>query len=131
MRLTSTHFVRGSSDAVGSSSRSTSGRSDSTDAIAARFFSPPDSSNGARSARWAMSIWRSASSQHARTSSCDRPSWSGPNATSSNTVGAEQLDVGVLEDQPHLAVEAERVLPVGDRGDVAAERPHRARRSAR
>jgi hypothetical protein len=70
-------FVRGSSDAVGSSRRETSGRSDRTEAIAARFFSPPDSSNGARSAKWAMSIARSASSQVARTSSGGRPSWTG------------------------------------------------------
>jgi len=40
-----------SSDAVGSSSRTTSGRSDSTERWR-RAFLPPDSSNGARSARW-------------------------------------------------------------------------------
>ena len=48
-------WVRGSSAAVGSSKSSTCGFMTSTDAIATRFFCPPESWNGARSARSAMS----------------------------------------------------------------------------
>ena len=48
---TSHCWVRGSSAAVGSSNSSTSGFITSTDAIATRFFCPPDSWYGARSAR--------------------------------------------------------------------------------
>jgi len=41
---------------------------------------------------------------------------------------AEELHVGILEDEPDLAVEAEGVLPVGNRRHVAAESRHPARR---
>ena len=57
--------VRGSSAAVGSSNSSTSGFITSTDAIATRFFWPPDSWYGARSARSAMSSIASVSSTRA------------------------------------------------------------------
>ena len=39
---------------------------------------------------------------------------------------AEELDIGVLEDQADLAVEAKGILASGNRGDVPAERAHRA-----
>ena len=39
---------------------------------------------------------------------------------------AEKLDIRVLKNKPYLAVEAKRVLPVGDRLDVLPERPHSA-----
>ena len=118
--------MRGSSEAVGSSRRITSGRSESTDAIAARFFSPPESSNGARSARWAISIWASASSQRALTSARSKPELERPEGDVVEDGGAEELDVGVLEDEADLAVEPEGVDAGGDGGDVRPERPHRA-----
>ena len=38
--------------------------------------------------------------------------------------GAEELDIGILEHEADLAVEAEGVEPVDDGGHVQAERPH-------
>ena len=80
-------WVRGSSAAVGSSKSSTSGFITSTDAIATRFFCPPESWYGARSARAPMPSIASVSSTRRSTSSVGKPMLSGPNAISSRTVG--------------------------------------------
>ena len=115
--------MRGSSEAVGSSRRTTSGRSDSTEAIAARFFSPPDSSKGARSARWAMPISARASSHRSANLLLRQAELERPEGHVVEDRGAEELDVRVLEDEADLAVEPEAVLAGGDRGHVAAESP--------
>jgi hypothetical protein len=59
----------------------------STEAIATRFFSPPESWYGARSASSAMSRSASTSSTRRSTSEQSNPRWRGPNDTSSRTVG--------------------------------------------
>ncbi len=125
IKSTRSHFVRGSSEAVGSSSRSTSGRNESTEAIDARFFSPPDSSNGARSARWAISMAASASSQRRLTSSRLSPSWSGPKATSSRTVALNSWMSGSWKTRPTSRWKRKPSSPCGDGGYIPAQRPHR------
>ena len=96
--------------------------SERTDAIAARFFSPPESSNGARSARCAIFICRSASSQQLRTSSAIQPELERAEGDVVEDGRAEELHVGILEDQADLAMEAEGILAVGHRGNVLAQR---------
>ena len=59
----------------------------STEAIATRFFWPPDSWYGARSARSAISSIAITSAIRCSTSSRPMPSCSGPKATSSRTDG--------------------------------------------
>ena len=87
IRSMSHSAVRGSSAAVGSSNRRTSGFITSTEAMATRFFCPPESWYGARSARSAMSSISSVSATRASTSAGVRPMLSGPKAISSRTVG--------------------------------------------
>ncbi len=84
---TSQYCVRGSSAAVGSSKSSTSGFITRTEAIATRFFCPPESWNGARSASSAMSSMASTSSTRSAADSRLIPSCRQPNAISSRTEG--------------------------------------------
>ncbi len=79
--------VRGSRAAVGSSNSRTSGFITRTEAIATRFFSPPESWNGARSASSAIPSIAITSAIRRSTSSGGSPICSGPNAISSRTVG--------------------------------------------
>ena len=78
-----------------------------------------------------MSICASAASQRAATSCWREPELQRAEGDVVEHGRAEQLDVRVLKDQPDLAVEAERVLPVGHGRDVAPQRAQRAARSAR
>ena len=126
-------WVRGSSAAVGSSKSSTSGFMTSTEAIATRFFWPPESWNGARSASSAMSSIASTSSTRASVSSLAQPSCRRPKATSSRTVGGEDLRVGVLEDEADPGAEARGELLVlqGVLGDRLRRRRGRCRTSGK
>ena len=117
-------WVRGSSAAVGSSKSSTSGFITRTDAIATRFFSPPESWYGARSARSVMSSMASVSSMRATTSSRVEAHVEGSERDLVADRRREHLGVGVLEDEPDAAAEAARELFVLEVvfGDVGAER---------
>ena len=72
----------------------------------------------------------SASSQRSRTSSFDQPELERPEGHVVEDRGAEELDVGVLEDEPHLAVEAKAVLAGGHCRHVPAEGANAAARWA-
>ena len=67
-----------------------------------------------------------ASSQRASTSRCRKPELERPEGDVVEDGGAEELDVGILEDQAHLAMESEGVDAVDDRRHIQAEGPHPA-----
>ncbi len=66
----------------------------STPAIATARFSPPESRNGGRSARWGAPTVASAVATRSSTSAAGRPMFSGPNATSSCTVAMNSWSSG-------------------------------------
>ena len=86
---TSRPTAAGSRFAVASSRRSTRGSMARQAASATRFFSPPDSSNGARARRPATS--KVSAHRAARASASATPSCRGPNAISSATVGLKSM----------------------------------------
>ena len=105
--------VRGSSAAVGSSKSSTSGFITSTDAIATRFFCPPESWYGARSARSRdRRASRACRRRGARPRSSSRPMFERPERDLVAHGRGEHLRVGVLEHEADARPEAARELLV-------------------
>ena len=96
-------WVRGSSAAVGSSNSSTSGFITSTDAIATRFFWPPESWNGARSARSSISSIASMSSHPLLDLVARQPQLQRAERDLLAHGRGEDLGVGVLEHEPDAA----------------------------
>ena len=93
-------FERGSRFEVGSSSTSTAGRIDSTDAIAARFFCPKERCSPGLPATSASPTAASAVSTRSQTSSSGRPMLRGPNATSSRMLVMNSMLSGSWKTTP-------------------------------
>ena len=91
---------RGSRPADGSSKTRIDGSIDSTVATATRFRWPSDIRCGTRRSKPAIPTEASAASTRRWTSSAPRPMWSGPNATSSNTVGLNSWSSGSWNTSP-------------------------------
>ena len=99
----------------------------STAPMATRFFSPPDSVYGARSSSFSMRSCAAASPRtRASTSSRASPSCSGPKAQLVEDVGAEELHVGLLEDEADARAELAAERRVLER--VLGQRRRRTRR---
>ena len=123
IRSISQCWVRGSSAAVGSSNSSTSGFMTSTEAMATRFFWPPDSWNGARSARSAMSSMAACRRPGLGVSAADQAQLQRAERDLLAHRGREHLGVGVLEHEADPGPEALVNLLVleGVLGDRLAE----------
>ena len=96
--------------------------------MAARFFSPPDSSNG-RPVREVGDLHLRQRLVAGLDLVRGQAELERPERHVIQDGGAEELDVGILEDEADLAMEPERVLAGRDRGDVPAQRAHPRRRA--
>ena len=105
-RTSSSHtWLRGSRALVGSSSSRTRGCMATIAAMATRFFSPPESEYGGRSRSFSMRRCAATSVTSCRTSSSGEAQLQRAEGELVAHVGAEELHVGVLEDEADAGAE--------------------------